>query len=452
MSTKVLFSRIHETLHAHAMPQPPARLLVALSGGADSVALLLLMHEMGYTIEAAHCNFQLRGEASMHDERFVRNLCARMRVPLHVHTFDTRKTASAQGISIEMAARNLRYEWFETLRAEGNFQAIAVAHHRDDANETLLLNLVRGSGVKGLCGMPHTNGHVIRPLLDVGRQELLQFLAERNQDYVTDSSNADVSFKRNRIRHEVIPVLRKMNPDVDRTLSETRQRMREAARLCEIACEQEEGKCLRTLTDGAVLDIASLRQTVAPLTIFTRTLQRFHFSTAATADIFERLDSPSGACFESDTHWAALHRGQMVIRKKFVPLPAMPLPAEGVWEDRGLRLTVGREAAGNMADLSRSPDCVCLDADCLQGSLHIRSISPGDRFVPLGMKGSKLVSDYLTDRHRSVIDKRMALVVCDDEGIVWLVNERPAARMAVRPQTRRWLRLSVCPALSPAKE
>ena len=195
-----LFAR---TVAAHGLLDAAHGYLVALSGGADSVALLLLMHEAGYRIEAAHCHFGLRGEESDRDARFAADLCRRLGVRLHTVRFDTRAEARSHGESIEMAARRLRYTWFADLLRRHDLSAVCVAHHMDDDVETMLLNLVRGTGIHGLTGMAYARPGVVRPLLDATRADILAYLAARGQDYVTDSSNADTAYKRNLVRHRV---------------------------------------------------------------------------------------------------------------------------------------------------------------------------------------------------------------------------------------------------------
>ena len=242
-------SAVVENLH-NAAPN----LLVALSGGADSVALLLCLHELGYNVCAAHCNFQLRGEESERDEAFCRNLCKRLGIMLHVCRFDTRQVAHGRNISIEMAARDLRYEWFERLRKEMGCDFTALAHHRDDNIETLLQHIGRGSGIHGLTGMPQRRNHIVRPLLNVSRHDILEYLKEKGQDYVTDSTNADTIYQRNLVRHELIPLLERMNPNIRQTLCDMMQRMR-AFRDREQADYQKEKDhvCRIGLTNGSTL-------------------------------------------------------------------------------------------------------------------------------------------------------------------------------------------------------
>lgn len=205
------------------------KILVALSGGADSVALLRVLLALGYTCEAAHCNFHLRGKESDRDENFVRGLCNELNILLHVVHFDTQTYATKHRISIEMAAREMRYEWFEKLRQECDASVIAVAHHRDDSVETFLLNLIRGTGINGLKGIAPLNGHIVRPLLNVSRQDILQYLEHLHQDYVTDSTNLQDEYMRNKIRLNILPMLGELNPSVSESIAETANRLAETS-------------------------------------------------------------------------------------------------------------------------------------------------------------------------------------------------------------------------------
>ena len=205
------------------------KVLVALSGGADSVALLRILLSLGYTCECAHCNFHLRGLESDRDESFVRQLCEEHSIPLHVTHFDTSAYAKEHHLSIEMAARELRYEWFEHIRKEIEASVIAVAHHRDDSVETFLLNLMRGAGINGLKGIPVKNGYIVRPLLSVSRDVILDYLQAINQGYVTDSTNLEDEYMRNKIRLNILPLMKEVNPSVMETIQETTFRLSEVA-------------------------------------------------------------------------------------------------------------------------------------------------------------------------------------------------------------------------------
>ena len=237
--------------HEHLL-EPDGKVIVALSGGADSVALLLLLGELGYTCEAAHCNFHLRGEESDRDERFVRHLCEERHIPLHVVHFDTARHAAGQHVSIEMAARELRYTWFEELRRKLDAQAIAVAHHADDSIETFLLNLMRGTGINGLRGIRPRNGHIVRPLLCLNREDILRYLEHCGQTYVTDSTNLQDEYTRNKIRLNLLPLMQEINPSVRQAFLRTAAHLDEAATLYNIGIAEAKERVL--LPEGIRID------------------------------------------------------------------------------------------------------------------------------------------------------------------------------------------------------
>ncbi|WP_347030861.1 tRNA lysidine(34) synthetase TilS, partial [Bacteroides intestinalis] len=218
------------------------KILVTLSGGADSVALLRLLLDMGYTCEAAHCNFHLRGDESVRDEMFVRELCLQLVVPLHVQHFQTMEEAEKRHISIEMAARELRYAWFEQLRLQQGADVIAVAHHKDDSVETLLLNLIRGTGINGLLGIRPKNGNIVRPLLCLDRKEITEYLQEIGQSYVTDSTNLQDEYTRNKIRLNLLPLMQEINPSVKESLLRTSEHLNDAALLYKKGIEEGKQK------------------------------------------------------------------------------------------------------------------------------------------------------------------------------------------------------------------
>lgn len=427
----------------HQLLSPQRPTIVALSGGADSVALLLLLVQEGFPVVAAHCNFHLRGEESDRDERFVRELCHSYDIPLHIRHFDTSASAKEEGISIEMAARRLRYAFFEELRTTLGAEAIAVAHHRDDNNETLLLNLVRGTGLRGLSGMKWKNGHIVRPLLGVSRQEIVAFLKEKEQPYVTDSTNAETLYKRNKIRHELLPLLRELNPAIDEALSTTIEHLAEAELLYDerIKTYYAEG-LLQSTPEGFCIDLNQLKSSTAPSTLLHEALKDYGFNPATVADIYAHLDAQSGTLFESADHLAVIHQGYLHVERRPAAFPETELPLSGeVQLPDGRRLCVRRCLRSELTEIPRSANTACLDADRLCGGLRCHRVTEGDRFKPFGMKGSKLVSDYLTDRKRSRLQKMRALAIYDNRNLVWLVNERPSADHAVTPETQHVLLL-----------
>lgn len=411
--------------------------IVAVSGGADSVALLLVLCRLGFCVEVAHCNFRLRGDESDRDEQFVRNLCLELSVPFHVIHFDTVSYADIHQVSIEMAARELRYRYFEQLRQDIGASEVCVAHHQDDAVETLLMNLVRGTGIHGLTGIRPRNGHIVRPLLCVTRADILEFLDSVHQQYVTDSTNLVPNVVRNKLRLEVLPMLRSINPAVSSNIAKTAHRMAQAESLFNAAVSEAVS---RLFVDNS-LDISQLMQEPAPEYLLYELLSPRGFSPAQVEQIFGCLKSPSGRRFCSSTHEAVIDRGRLIVVPLAEPLPVLCIPEPGLYRytpDFKLRVEI---VNGNT--VSRVPAVATLDADKVLFPLTVRPVKTGDRFHPFGMKGTRLVSDFLTDRKLSLIEKRRQLVVSDAHGaIVWLVGQRTDHRFSVDDSTKQVLCLT----------
>lgn len=409
--------------------------LVALSGGADSVALLHVLRALDFPVEAVHCNFELRGAESDRDEAFVRSLCRRLGVELHVTHFRTRQHARRNGISVEMAARELRYAYFDRLRQERRAGCVAVAHHRDDNVETLLLNLVRGTGIHGLTGMAPRNGHVVRPLLGVSRADVEAYLAELGQDYVTDSTNLQDEVQRNKIRLNILPQLGEINPAVADTLQATAMRLAGVAAYYDWAIERARQRVCR---DGGI-DKEALRNEPAPQALLYEILSGKGFNPAQISEIYEHMDGEPGRVYESDSWRLLRDRDALLLRSKadrFECLcPVLPLQGT-VRVAPGITFVIRREAVGPGFDVPRQKHTACFDVEKLAFPLTVRRVQEGDRFVPFGMKGSRLVSDFLTDAKKSLFDKERQLVVCSGDRIAWLVGERPDDRFRLDEHTR----------------
>ncbi|MCM1108780.1 MAG: tRNA lysidine(34) synthetase TilS [Clostridium sp.] len=434
--TETFLQQVKTSVVRHALLQAGNKVMVALSGGADSVALLRVLLTFNVRCVAVHCNFRLRGAESDRDEIFVRSLCARHGVELHVRAFHTRRYADGLGISIEMAARELRYKWFEQMRGEIGADCIAVAHHRDDAVETLLLNLLRGTGIYGLTGMRRRNGYVVRPLLDFSRSQILDYLKELGQDYVTDSTNLDADeATRNKIRLEVLPLLETVNPSVRDTLQATAERMADAEYLYDEAVQA----AFHRVIDGRFISLSALEAEPAPRTVLYEWLSRHRFNSAQVAEIYEQRNGEPGREYQS-RDWRLLRdRGGWWLRPVVEEYPCLSpvLPLEGkVRLSPDVTVCISRRPYTGDAGIPRRRTCASLDMDRLRFPLTVRFIRPGDRFVPFGMKGTRLVSDYLTDAKRSLFDKERQLVVCSGDDIVWLVGERSDDRYRVTSSTR----------------
>ena len=408
-----------------------AKVLVALSGGADSVALLRILTRLGYHCTAAHCNFHLRGEESMRDEEFARALCAGLGIGLTVAQFDTATYAKEKKISIEMAARELRYRFFEETAVAEGATAIAVAHHRDDVAETILLNLIRGTGIRGLHGIQPKNGNIIRPMLCLDRAEITAYLESIGQEYVTDSSNLTTDYTRNKIRLEILPLLRTINPSITHTLAETAERITEAEKAYDRAIP--DGR--RRVLDNDSIDIAGLLDEPSPTALLHEILTPLGFNGQQSTDIIEHICGTSGKEYKSPTHTLTRDRERLIITpNNDTPQAEILLTDNDTYATPHGTLTIGLNTYNGTIDKSRHT--ATLDNSKLKKPLKMRPIQRGDRFRPLGMKGCKLVSDYLTDRKKTLPEKQRQLAVVDrEDNIVWLVGERPSAPYAVTSQT-----------------
>lgn len=445
-------SLISHFIEQHALLNKGGRYLVALSGGPDSVALLRALLTLGYTVDAAHCNFHLRGAESDRDERFCDMLCQQLGVVLHRIHFDTHAYADLHQVSIEMAARELRYRYFEQLRQDLGFDGICVAHHQDDQAETILLNIVRGTGVRGLLGMQPRNGFILRPLLGVDRQAVIDYLHELQQEYVIDSTNLSDIAQRNILRLDVMPLLQRINPAVVHNLTRMAEHLSEANAFL----DQTVADALSTMKNGEAYDLISLRQHPSAHFLLWQLLSPMGFNDAQVQEIIH--SQRNGSVWTAKDTVATIDRGCLYLYNKTEwgrVLPEMRIPEEGTYiynlasgspnEGSQLKFRFKLTAVDEHFVVDKRPEVAFMDADKVVFPLLIRGLQNGDRFQPFGMPGTKLVSDYLTDRHRSLMDKRRQLVVTDaTRRILWLVGERIDAQVAVSSRTTRVLTIMVC--------
>lgn len=415
--------RVAQYIARHHLLEAGDHVLVALSGGADSVALLRLLHTLGYHVEALHCNFHLRGEESDRDEQFVCLLCNALNIPFHVTHFDTRQYASERGISIEMAARDLRYEWFEHMRLQRNACSIAVAHHADDQAETLLLNVIRGTGLRGLCAMHPRNGAVIRPMLGISRADVLKYLEDLGQSYVTDSTNYERDARRNVLRLDVLPLLRTLNPNVMDALTSLAEVARQSLPLYkkgvdEVLCENGVGQSFPL----------SLLSEDTAMTLLFEWLFGTHFTFDQLQEMISARHHQPGRIWQSETHRVLLDREYLLLQ----PIAGRPSleQYEIVVEDVA---TLG----------PFSDDCIYCDKALLSDSLTLRYIDGNEHFAPFGMRGKKLVSDFLTNIKMNRFDRERQLGLFCGNTLVWLVGVRADNRYRVSDQTTNIVRIKI---------
>ena len=429
-----MWSKVDAYINKYKLLNTNDLYLVALSGGADSVVLLSLLKEHGFNVHAAHCNFRLRGAESDRDEAFCVDLCRQLDVELHRVHFDTRTYADLHKVSIEMAARELRYRWFEQLRQDLGAAGICVAHHRDDSVETVLLNLVRGTGLRGMTGIQPRNGYILRPLLCVSRTEIEAFLAERGQKYVTDSTNLEADVLRNKVRLQVLPLLCELNPAVSENIQRTAENLVEAQEVLDAI--------LDNYKESNVLELSELEKYGSSEYIVFEWLKNYGFNGSQVRQI---LNADSGGIVHSEQGFDVLKdRTRLIVEKTDVafqsrrnvtsmPSKRIVVPEEGTYIlDENSKFRVRKCAVY----VSKSPYIATLDADKVAFPLTIRRVEEGDWMVPYGMTGRKLLSDLMTDLKMNVFEKRRQLVVVDAQGvIVWAVGLRTDQRAAVREST-----------------
>ena len=424
--------KISDYISKHSLLSRDALHLVALSGGADSVALLRILRDLDYKIEAAHCNFHLRGAESDRDEAFVRQLCDSLGIKLHLIHFDTETYASVHQVSIEMAARELRYGFFRSLCKDIGAETVCVAHHRDDAVETFLMNLLRGSGIHGLTGIRPKNGPIVRPLLCVGRQDILDYLHSIGQDYVTDSTNLESIVLRNKLRLQVLPLLKQLNPKAVENIDKTANYLREA--------EKVYNAYFAGNPDRIPLD--EILKQPSPECFLHEWLSPYGFNPSQIAQILDALTGESGREFLSATHTLLIDRSQLVLEPKLAEIKPLRIPEAGNYRFSpeilfSVKLT-------DDLSISKSEECATLDAANIQFPLTVRQVASGDAFCPFGMEGRKLVSDFLTDRKISLLEKRRQLVITAANGdIIWLVGQRTDHRYRITASTHQVLSITL---------
>lgn len=445
-----ILEKVEKYIRQNALLSKEGKYLVALSGGADSVTLLLMLQDMGYHTEACHCNFHLRGEESDRDEQFCIDLCQKKGIPLHRIHFDTKTYAEVHKVSIEMAARDLRYKYFAQLKKDVEADGICVAHHQDDSVETLLINLIRGTGIKGLTGIAPKNGDILRPLLCISRKDILEYLKEKVQDYVTDSTNLEDDVVRNKIRLNIIPMLKEINPAVCQNIAATTHYVEMADKKLagfekKIQAVGPYDQSTTSQDDYGLIYIkkADIAADTSPEFALYTALRPYGFLGSVIEEILESFENV-GKIWESASYQMVIDRQHLVLQKKDKPLFAtrkfpetgtymlpckstrVPLPVKGQDAPNSEQKFIIKKYAREVSFTpSKEAYHITLDADKVKFPLTLRRVANGDKFHPFGMKGCKLVSDYLTDKKRNYFIRQDQLVLVDADGlIIWLIGER----------------------------
>lgn len=416
------------------------KLLLAVSGGRDSMLMTWLFVQAGFEVEIAHCNFNLRGEESDGDEALVRNFAKEYNIPLHVNYFDTKAYAEKSKISIQMAARELRYEWFEVLRIQQNCSIIAVAQHKNDHVETVLFNLSRGTGLKGLTGIQKQRSRIIRPMLFLDAKEVLALVQQYQIPYRDDSSNFSNKYARNKIRLDIIPEFEKLNPDFISVMDENIQRFQESVDILddfvnnlrhEIFVQQDE---LTWVIDKLLIQ----DKKIGLLYLF---FEPFGFSKSVLGDLIASLDHESGRIFESDAYVLLLDREELILKSKVDKSGSIFIEEVSnkdlVWGQYSVEVDVLEDCVIEQAIFSTK-----IDLAKVQFPLQIRHWQEGDIFRPLGMKGKKKLSDLFIQRKVNVLEKDHVPILVNGNGeIIWVVGFQLDDRYKITQNTKKVLKL-----------
>jgi tRNA(Ile)-lysidine synthase len=415
------------------------KILLAVSGGKDSVLMAQLFKLAGYDFSIAHCNFNLRADEAQRDETFVKLLAASLSVPFYVTHFNTKAYASEHHISTQMAARDLRYQWFEQIRLELGYNYIAVAHHQNDSIETLLLNLTRGTGISGMHGILPKRDKVIRPLLFLSRIQIDQIIEENSIDFVEDSSNELNKYARNKIRLNVIPQLREINPNLEHTFVHNIRRFKEIEELLSQVIANKRIEISKEVNGDVYFNIEKIKMLRPQQLILFELLKGYHFTNFVVDEILESLDKQSGTSFYSNTHRATINRVELIIS----PLPkitafeheVMHSNTEGV-VIAGQQLISLQYSSSNLIEQNLKKAFV--DLDKLIFPLIIRFRQDGDKFMPLGMKHYKKLSDFLIDQKIPLPQKEKVPLLINGNGeIIWVAGLRQDNRYKVSATTKK---------------
>ncbi|HRG00891.1 MAG TPA: tRNA lysidine(34) synthetase TilS [Bacteroidia bacterium] len=418
------------------------KLLLAFSGGVDSVVLADLLHKAGYTIELAHCNFQLRGQEAKDDTAFCESFAKTMNVPLHVIYFDTKTYAAEHKLSIQMAARELRYNWFKQLKAEHHFDYILTAHHANDNVETLVVNLIRGTGIKGLQGVPEKQHFMVRPLLFATKEEIRDYALEHKLQCREDSSNQEVKYKRNFIRHQIVPELKKLNPAIEETIHTSVQFFKQSADIVAEYAQLKFQSICKEENEQLFINIESLLKEKQKETFLFEWLHNKQFKTSQIQQLTEALvtEDKVGKQFSSATHKLVIDRTYIIV-KAIIEEEIKEYTISSIDDIKHLPILLTFEETTN-GTFSKNKNEICIPFKDAIFPLKLRRWKQGDKFKPFGMNGFKKLSDFFKDQKLSLFEKESVWILGNKEHIIWVVGYRMDDRCKVVEGTEKVLKIS----------
>ncbi|MCI0750734.1 MAG: tRNA lysidine(34) synthetase TilS [Flammeovirgaceae bacterium] len=419
------------------------KILLAVSGGLDSMVMLELFKQAGYSISVAHCNFQLRGEESDADEKFVKDVCSGSEIPFHARRFETEKYASENRLSIQMAARELRYAWFHEVMEFHEYNKLATAHHVNDSIETVLMNWIHGDSLEGFTGIPANNDKIIRPLLFATRNEIESYAKENKLKWREDSSNQADNYQRNFLRHQVIPKLKELNPSFESTFQRGLRKIQSELSFLEKAFVEWKLQFVKMAGETMSIEKKAFEGLRPSASIIHRLLVEYGFSFDVCEEIGKAMYGQSGKKFLSPSHELIIDRTQLIVT-----------PHQDFWKETLIKAGQDQSFLGPWSmDIEKSEslvpltdsDVALLDADKLKFPLRWRIWKEGDYFYPLGMDHKKKISDFLIDMKVSLADKKFVTVLESEGQIAWVVGYRLDNRFKITRETVRGLTFSIRP-------
>lgn len=416
------------------------KILLTVSGGIDSVAMLHLFQQAGLNFAVAHCNFKLRGSESDGDQQFVKKLSESNKKEFYTINFETEAYAKNHGISIQMAARDLRYNWFKEIATENNFSKIATAHNRDDVVETLLLNISRGTGIRGLTGIAPINGNIIRPVLFASREEIESFISSNHYQYREDSSNAETKYKRNLIRHRIIPLFKELNPSFAETIIHETNILKSVCKIYQGKLDEIKKEVIHEEKDRVLISIPDLIRNQVEIAFLYDMLETYGFSRSEIKEIYHSMASQPGKKFFSPNYILIKDREHFII-EKLVEINEAAFTIENpdniISSPIGLKFSTFQKTDGY--NFPKNQKNIALDFDLVKFPLVLRHWQQGDYFIPLGINGHKKLSDFFTDRKIPLTEKNKIWILTSDNIIVWVIDYQIDDRVKITDKTKNIL-------------
>lgn len=440
-----MLAQIKEYIKDYDLFPPTARLLIAVSGGVDSMVCLNVLSGLGYTCGIAHCNFQLRGSESDEDEAFVRSLATQLNIPFYCKGFNTREYADKNGLSIQMAARDLRYTWFESLRLSEKYDYIILAHQGDDSVETLLINLARGTGLRGLTGIKAKSGNIRRPLLCTNRKNILSYADKSKVAFREDSSNLKTDYIRNRIRHIIMPEFENINPSFSKTVLSNIENFKEELEVLDQRFVELKENIVKHDADEIKLSINQLLELQQIHWFLFRFLSGYGFNIEQVTSLINGLTDPPGKQFYSE-------RYSLIKDREFIFLTIRKIKNESEYlidiSSKSISIPVKLEMSEISVikhSISRDLNTADVDLEKITFPLKLRKWNHGDYFYPLGMNKSKKLSDFFIDEKIPRHKKEKIWILCSGNDIVWLIGLRMDDRFKITKDTSKVFQISVKP-------